>query len=121
MEIVNTWKDVVIEMSASILTFIAGLATSLLGMIDNAFTSLVFIGALMFLVDSEIDYIDTFFSILPISSIQQMDLSHNIQRSISRLFECSLLLCFFRGFFTWCYFTFMGIVLFSPSPFLYYN
>jgi len=92
-----------------IFSVLLNLISPILGLIDNIFAFIVFLGALLFLVESELSLVDTVFEFLPVPKDQQNQIAQYIQGNISQIFVCSGLLCFSHGFFTWLFFSLAGM------------
>jgi len=94
----------------SVLGTLGSIMASLYGMINGVLDSLVFIGALLYFVQSEEDsLVDKAFQLLPVRREYQMHVSHAIRDNITGVFLSSLLLCIVHGFATFTYFTLLGL------------
>lgn len=109
----ESWQSTVLEAGSSVFSFLGSIFTGLLGFVDNALTIFIFLGALMYLVDTDHDVVDVLFKLVPVTNQVQQELANGIKNNITQLFCISLLLCIIRGFVTWLYFSIMGIVRFS--------
>eukprot|EP01103_Thecamoeba_quadrilineata_P016066 TRINITY_DN5271_c0_g1_i1.p1 TRINITY_DN5271_c0_g1~~TRINITY_DN5271_c0_g1_i1.p1 ORF type:complete len:602 (-),score=92.37 TRINITY_DN5271_c0_g1_i1:64-1770(-) len=106
---INEASSILLGTGVGFISILSELISPILGLINNIFAFVVFLGALVFLVESETSLVDTFFEFLPVPKEQQEQIALYIQGNISQIFVCSFLLCFSHGFFTWLFFTLAGM------------
>ena len=103
-------SGVIFQVVDGIVKSLKAVLVAIIRLVRHALRTVVFFGALMFLVSCESDPIDTIFRVIPVVSRKQTELSDRIKHNISQILIVSILLCAWRGFVTWVYFVVLDLV-----------
>lgn len=117
-EYASTFGGALFGTGAGIFGVFSSIVASLLEALDAVLQFIVFIGALLFFLESEESFPDQICRIVPVSRDHQRFLSNTIQQNVIQVFVSSLLLCIAHGAATWLYFSLLGLDFAYSTAFL---
>lgn len=117
-EYASTFGGALFGTGAGIFGVLSSIVASLLDALDAVLQFIVFIGALLYFLESEESFPDQVCRIVPVSRDHQKFLSNTIQQNVIQVFVSSLLLCIAHGAATWLYFSVLGLDFAYSTAFL---